>query len=159
MGVVFVDEVLWDVGELDLRILRVVELCREVVVRDVVSDELRPFSGDDAVEEEFAEVEGSGFSSGITCVYAVMAHDGDMSAVSVVLFGAEFANNGCDGDAFRAIERDVAEEDGAEGIGVFDALAGALRFLAEALAEAAELFAIGDIPYWFKFGVAAKLAV
>ena len=146
--VVLVDEVLWDVGELDLRVLRVVERGREVEVRDVVGDELGPFAGDDAVEEDFVEVERSGFSSGITCVLAMFSNDGDTSAVRVVLLGAEFANDGCDGDAFEAIERDVAEVDRAEGIGTFDALAGAGRVFAEALAEAAELFAVEGIPCW-----------
>ena len=88
--VVLVDEVLWDVGELDLRVFRVVKRGRELVVRDVVGDELGPFSGDDAVEMESAEVERGGFSSSITCVYAVFAHDGDTSAVRVVLFGVAF---------------------------------------------------------------------
>ena len=133
---------------LDLCVLLVVERGREVVVRDVVGDELGPFSGDDAVEEEFAEVGRSGFSSGVTRVYAVFAHDGDANAVWVVPFRAEFTNNGCHGDAFDAIERDVAEVDRAEDVGAFDALPGVGRVPAEALAEAAELFAVGGIPCW-----------
>ena len=55
--------------------------------------------------------------------------------------------------------RDVAEVDGAEVVGAFDVLAGAGRVLAEALAEAAELFAVGGIPCWSQFGVAAELSV
>ena len=41
---------------------------------------------------------------------------------------------------------DVAEVDGAEGVGAFDALTGAGRFLAKVLAEVAELFDVGGVP-------------
>ena len=86
------DEVLWDVGELDLRVLRLVEQGREVVARDVLGDELGPFSGDDAVEEDFAEVERGGFSSGHTVVHAIFIHDGDARAVRILFFAAELAH-------------------------------------------------------------------
>ena len=49
--------------------------------------------------------------------------------------------------------------DGAEGVGAFDVLAGVGRALAKALAQAAEFLAVGGVPCWPKFGVAAELAV
>ena len=54
--VVLINEVLLDVGELDLGVLGVVEWGCKVVVGDVVGDERFSLSGYDAVEKEFSEV-------------------------------------------------------------------------------------------------------
>ena len=90
--VVLANEVLRDVGELDLDVLGVVERGCEVVVGDVVGDELCTFRGDHAVEKKFTEVERGGFSPGVTVVHAVFTHDGDARAVWILFFEAEFAH-------------------------------------------------------------------
>ena len=40
MDVVLVDKILWDVGEIDLDVLRIVKRRRQVVVADIVGDKL-----------------------------------------------------------------------------------------------------------------------
>ena len=42
--VVLINELLWDVGDLDFEILGIVKWCCEVVVADVVDDELGSFA-------------------------------------------------------------------------------------------------------------------
>ena len=53
----------------------------------------------------------------------------------------------------------VAEVDGAKGVGAFNVLSGAGRARAEAFAQAAKFLAVGGVPSWPQFGVAAELAV
>ena len=59
-----------------------------------------------------------------------------------------FADNLGVGDLFAAVNGYIYGPYDVEGIGTFDALACVGRVFAEALAEAAELFAVGGIPCW-----------
>ena len=54
--IILVDEVLRDVGELDLAVLGIIERRREVVVSDVVAYESGAFARENTVEEKFTQV-------------------------------------------------------------------------------------------------------
>ena len=103
----------------------VVERGHEVVVINVVGDEFCSFLGEHAVEEKFTKIKRGGFSTGVAVVYAKFTRDGDACSVQVFLGGAELSHHFCDGDVYAAIGWDVVKEDGAEGVSVFDARAGA----------------------------------
>ena len=119
--VILVDEVLRDVGELDVYIFGIVEWRREVVVAGVVGDELGSFAGEYTLDPEFANIDGGGFSSGISGVDDSVAHDGDACAIGVFFLGAELAYDFREGDNFVAVAWDICKADDAKGVSVFDA--------------------------------------
>ena len=137
LEIILVDEVLGDVGELDLTVLGIIERRGKIVVPDVVANESGAFARENTVEKKFAKVEGRGFGSGVAIVHTKFSHDGDARPVRVVFLGAEFADDLSGGDAAAAIKRDVFVEDGAKGVGALHALARAVGADAEPLAEAA----------------------
>ena len=98
VDIVLVDEILRDVGELDLDVLGIVKRHLQVVVDDVVVDKLCSFSGEHAVEKEFAEIKRGGFGSNVAVVDYADAHDGDAHAVQILFFGVELAHHLRDGD-------------------------------------------------------------
>ena len=101
--VILVDEVLRDVGDLDFRVLWIVEWICEVVVADIICDELGTFARENTVKREFTKIEGRGFGTGVAVVYNDFSHDGDACAIGVGLLGAELAHDFCDGDAAAAV--------------------------------------------------------
>ena len=135
--IIFVDEVLRDVGEPDLAVLGIIERRCEVVVSDVVAYESGAFARENTVEEKFTKVKGRGFGSGVAIVHTKFAHDGDARSVGVVFLRAKFADDSGCGDATAAIKRDILVVNGAKGVGAFYALPSAVRASAETLTEAA----------------------
>ena len=101
--VVLVDEVSRDIGELDLRVLEIVEWSAEVVVADVVCDELGTFARENTVKKDFAKIKGRDFCSGVPIVHNKFPHDGDADANGIALLGAELAHDSGDGDAAAAV--------------------------------------------------------
>ena len=137
LEIILVDEVLGDVGELDLAVLGIIERRGEVVVPDVVAYESGAFARENTVEEKFAQVKGRGFSSGVAIIHTKFAHDGDARSVGVVFLRAKLADDSGCGDATAAIKRDILVMNGAKGVGAFYSLPSAVRASAETLTEAA----------------------
>ena len=90
--------------------------------------------GDHAVDQEFVDIKRGGFGSNVASVYNMASHDGDAPVVWILFFGSELAHYLCDSDSFVEIVWDVVKMDDGEGVGDFDALAGAGRAFAYAMA-------------------------
>ena len=91
--------------------------------------------GENADEQEFADIKRGGFGSNVAVVDDAAAHYGDAHAVPIIVFWAELAHHLCDGDSFAAIVWDVVKMDDAEGVGAFDALDGSSWYFSYALAQ------------------------
>ena len=92
--------------------------------------------GEHDVEQYFSEIKRSSFGSNVAVVDDVAAHDGDARTVRILLWRAELTHCLRDGDSFAAIVWDLVEMDNSEVVGDFDALYGAGRSFAYALAPA-----------------------
>ena len=60
---------------------------------NVKSDKLGAFTGNDAVEQELDEVEGSGIGYDVAGTIDVLACDSDESAIGIQLLRAKSTNN------------------------------------------------------------------
>ena len=96
--VIFVNEFLWDVGKFDSDIFRVVKGRAEVEVFYIKAGEACIWCGDDTVDEEFGQLEGSGFGAVVSWVADAIASNCDVRPVWVLLLWSDFTDNACVGD-------------------------------------------------------------
>ena len=100
LEVVFFNEIMWDVPQIDADVLWSIQRGLEVEVFDVKGDKLGAFAGKDAVEEDLDEVNGSCFGADVYGVGDDLPCYVDVSAVMVRFFGEKIANNLGESDAF-----------------------------------------------------------
>ncbi len=115
--IVFVDEFLRNVGELDFDVLGPVEGSAEIEVGDIGGAELSSLSGENAVDQEFDQFEWCHFGVNLARVTDAGAGYGDVSSSWVRFFGADFADNIAVEDFCETIRWYVREVDDVEGIG------------------------------------------
>ena len=135
--VVFLDEFVGDVAEFDSEVLWAFERGVEVEVADVEGGELGSGAREDAVEDKSGKFKGSSLGANIARKANVVAADGDVRAVRVLLFRAGFANHFGVSDFFAAVDSDIFEVDEEEGASAFDPFARAIRRGTNVLAEPA----------------------
>ena len=95
----------------------------KVEVAYVEGGELGSGTREDAVEDEFGEFKGSSWGADIARKANEVAADGDVRAVGVLIFEADFANHFGVSDFFATVGRDIFEADEEEGVGDFDLFA------------------------------------
>jgi hypothetical protein len=158
--VVLIDELLWDGWDFDSDVFGAIERGAKVEVLDVEAGKVCVGRRNDAVEEEFGELEGTGFGTTVARVANAIATNGDAGAIRVILLGTNFTNHSCVRDIREAVVRDVTVVNGAKCIGTRDArLGGVCRGAANALAKAAKLVHIGGVPCCLVGRVSPELAV
>jgi hypothetical protein len=133
--VVFLDEFIRDVGELDANIFGIGHRSVKVKILPVDGAETCTLPGEDAVEEKFDEFKGGGVGADVTRVANPVATNGDTGAVRVILLRANFADHHGMTDLLALVEGDVLEVDEEEGVSTRYPLTGWRRSRTNALAE------------------------
>jgi hypothetical protein len=157
--VVFLDELVRDVGELDAHIFGVGHGSVKVEVFKVNGAEPCALPGEDAVEEELDEFKGCGVGASVARKANPVAAYGDTSSVRVILVWADFTDHHGVADLLALVEGDVLEVDEKEGVGTPYPLFGWRSSRANALAKPPELVSVGGIPHSLVAGVPTKLAM
>ena len=91
--VVFVDEFLRYHVDFDADVLWSVQRRVEIVVVDIGRQELGLWSGADAVEYPFHNLDGACFGARVAMVCNGVATDGDAGSIRICFGGAHFADN------------------------------------------------------------------
>ena len=133
--VVFLDEFIRDVGELDAHILRIRHRSVKVEVLEINGAKLSAFPGEDTVEEEFDKFKGCGVGANVARVANPVATNSDTGAVRVILLYANFTDHHGMTDLLALVEGDVWVVDEKEGVGTSYPLVGWRSSRANALAE------------------------
>ena len=135
-----------------------VEWGLQIKVSYVEGAELGIFLGEDTVDHDFDQFERGCFGANVSCVADAVASDGDLCAIGVSFFWADFADDLGVGDFFASFVGNVVVVNDVEGFGALNAF-GAIWIGADALTEAAEFIGVGFAPDLFVFGVLEELAV
>jgi hypothetical protein len=133
--VVFLDEFLRDVRELDAHIFGIGHRSIKVEVLQVNGAEPCAFPGEDTVEEEFDKFKGCGVGANVARVANPVATDSDTGAVRVILLWANFTDHHGMTNLLALVEGDVWVVNEKEGVGTSYPLVGLRSSRANALAE------------------------
>jgi hypothetical protein len=158
-GVVFFDEFIWDIGELDANIFGIGHRSIKVEVLQVDGAEPCAFSEEDTVEEQFDKFKGCGVGADIARVADPVATDSDMGVVGVILLWANVADHHGMTDLLALVGRDVLVVDEKECVGTFYSLFGWRSPRVNALAEPTQFISIGGIPNSLVAWVTTQLAM
>jgi hypothetical protein len=157
--VVFRDEFVWDVWELDADLFGIGHGSVQIEIFDVDGAEAGTFPGENAVEEELDEFERGLVGANIVGIADSVAAIGDTGAVRIILLRTDIADDHGVADFLALVKRDVVVVDETEGVGTCYPLAIWPRAGTDALAETTEFVGIGGIPHGFVTGVTTKLAM
>ena len=157
--VVFINEVLRDVGELDFDVFGTIQRGAEIEVGDVEGAEACTFAGENTVDHEFDQFKWCRFGADIAWVADAVAANGDAGSVGIGFFGAHFADHLGVGDFFAAVDGYVFVVYDVEGVCAFDSLAISTRVVSNALAETTKFVSIRLVPDGAELGVFAELAI
>lgn len=157
--IVFFDEFIRDIGELDANIFGIGHRSIEVEVLQVDGTEPCALSGEDTVEEQFDKFQRCGVGANIARVADPVATDSDTGAVGVILLWANLADHHGMADFLALGGRDVLVVDEKECVGTFYPLFGWCSPRANALAEPTQFVGIGGIPNRFVAWVPTQLAM
>ena len=135
--VVFLDEFIRDVGELDANIFGLGHRSVRIEILQVNGAEPCTPPGEDTVEEEFDEFKGGGVGANIAGEANPVATNGDTDLVRVILFRANFADNHGMTDLLALVEGGVLVVNDEEGVGTQYPLTCWRRSRTNALAEPA----------------------
>jgi hypothetical protein len=156
--VVFINEVLRDVGELDFDVFRTIQRGAEIEVGDVEGAELGAFTGENTVNNELDKFKGSSFGANIAWVADSVAGYRDSGAVRISFLWANFADNIAVANFFETFGRNVSEVNDMEGICAVHRWLGGVRAFVS-LAETSKFFSIGRAPDVFVLGMFDELTV
>jgi hypothetical protein len=156
--VVFINEVLRDVGELDFYVFRTIQRGAEIKVGDVEGAELGAFAGENTVNHELDKFKWCSFRANIAWIADSVAGYRDSGAVRISFFWANFADNIAVANFFEMVGRNVGEVDDMEGVGAVHRWLGGVR-TSESLAETAEFFSLGGAPDVFVLGMLDELTI
>ena len=156
--VVFVDEVLRDVGELDFDVFRTIQRGAEIEVGDVEGAELGAFAGKNTVNHELDKFKWCSFRANIAWVADSIAGYRDSGAVRISFLWAHFADDIAVANFFETFGRNVGKINDMEGIGAVHRWLGGIRTVVS-LAETAEFFGIGGAPDVFVLGMLDELSI
>jgi hypothetical protein len=131
--IVFVDELVGNIGELDADVFRVVETSSEIEVFDIVANKFGTWTRENAVDLDLEGFEGACVGADVAGIDDTIATDGDSSAIFFFFVGLDLANYLGVRDLFATFERDVFVSDDMKGFGALNAFLGAGRILADAL--------------------------
>ncbi len=133
--VIFLDEFIRDVRELDANIFRLEHRCVKVIVLEVDGAELGAFPGEHTVEEELDELKRGCVGTHIARIANPVAADGDAGAVGIILFRTDFTDDHGVADFLALVGRDVLVVNDEEGVGTRYSLVSCGRAQSNALAE------------------------
>jgi hypothetical protein len=105
--VVFLDEFIRDVGELDAHIFGIWHRSVKVEVLEINGAKPSAFPGEDTVEEEFDKFQGCGVGTNIARVANAVAADSDTGAIGVIFLWANFTDHHSMTDLFAFVKGDV----------------------------------------------------
>ncbi len=115
--VVFLDELLRDVGELDANIFGIGHGSIKVEVLKVNGAEPCALPGEDTVEEEFDEFKGCGVGANVARIANPVSADGDTGSVRIILLWADFTDHHGMTDLLALVEGDVVVVNDKESVG------------------------------------------
>ncbi len=105
--VVFLDEFIWDVGELDAHIFGIWHRSVKVEVLEINGAKPSAFPGEDTIEEEFDKFQGCGVGANIARVADSVAADSNTGAIGVIFLRANFTDHHSMTDLFAFVKGDV----------------------------------------------------
>ncbi len=120
--VVFLNELRWNVRDLDADVFQVGHGSVEVEIFKVNGAESRTLPGDDAVKKEFDEFKGGGVGADIPGEANPGASNGDSGPVRIILLRSDLADNHGMTDFLALEEGDVLIVNAEEGVGIRDPL-------------------------------------
>ena len=115
--VVFTDEFIRDVDELDANIFRIRHGSIKIEVLEVNGAEACALPGEDTVEEEFDKFKRSSVSANITRIADSVASNGDTSSIRVILLWTDFTDHHGMTNLLALVEGNVLVVDEDEGVG------------------------------------------
>jgi len=115
--VVFTDELIRDVSELDANIFRLWHWRIQIEVLKVNGAEACTFPGEDTVEEEFDEFKRGSVSTNVARIADSVASNSDTSSIRVILLGTDFTDHHGMTNLLALVERNVLVVDEEEGVG------------------------------------------
>ncbi len=134
--VVFLDEFLWDIGELDANVFGIWRWSVEIEVFYVNGAELCSLSGEDTVEEQLDEFEQGRVGANVAWIADSITTDGDTGAVWVILLRTNLADDHGVADLLALVGWDVLVVNEEEGVGACYPLTIWHRTRSHALAQA-----------------------
>ncbi len=157
--VVFLDEFVGDVGELDANIFWFWHRSVQIEVLEVNGAEPCILSGEDTVEEKLDKFKQGCVGANVARITDSITANGDSGLVRVILLRRNLTYDHGVAYFFAFVGRDVLVVDEEEGVGTHYPLLCWRRAGANALAELAQLVCIGCIPSCFVTWVTTKLAM
>jgi hypothetical protein len=115
--IVFSDEPIQDVRELDANIFWIRHRSVQIVVLEIDGAEPSSFSEEDTVEEELDRFKQGCVGAHIARIANPVATDGDMGAVRIILFRTYLTNDHGVADFLALVGRDVLVINDVEGVG------------------------------------------
>ena len=147
--VIFIDEFLRNVAEIDADISKAVQWSLEVEVADVEGDIFEDLLREDTVDDEFEYIKQCSFGYHVAWIFDVVTANFNAVVIGILLFRAERAHKfrGC--DFFPVVHGDEVIVDDIEYVCAFYALAFFVRAGTDALEKTAEFICIRCGPCWY----------
>ena len=115
--VVFTDEFIRDVSELDANIFRIRHGSIKIEVLEVNGAEVCTLPGEDTVEEEFDKFKRSSVSANVARIADSVASNGDTSSIRVILLWTDFTDHHGMTNLLALVEGNVLVVNEEEGVG------------------------------------------
>ena len=157
--IIFVDELIRNIGELNADVFGMIERSCEIEVFDIETSEFCTGTRENAVDLKLECFEGACVGANIARIDDTIAANGDASAIFFLFVWLDFANHFSVCDLFASFRWNVFVSDDMKGFCACDALLGASGILADALAETSKFVCIRAVPGVFVFGMTAEGAM
>jgi hypothetical protein len=133
--IVFLDELVQDVRELDANIFWIRRRSVQIEVLEINGAEPSSFPGEDTIEYELDEFKQGCVGAHIARIANPVAANGDTGAVRIILFGTYLTNDHGVADSLALVGRDVLVINDVEGVGTHYPLTSWSGARSDALAE------------------------
>ena len=157
--IIFVDELVRNIGELNADVFGNIERSCEVEVFDIVTNEFSSGTREYTVDLKLECFERACVGSNIARIDDAIAANGDASALFFFFVGLDFTNHFSVCDLLASFRWNVFVSDDMKGFSTCNALLVASGILADALAETTKFVCIQAVPGVFVFGMTAEGAM
>ena len=157
--VVFISEILGDVGYFDLDVLWAVNRILKVKVGDDEAGKIGARARQDTVDRDIDEFKMGNVCDNVARVSDVVAVNGGPCAVGIRFLGVDKTDNLGVGDLFASFDGDILITNEMKIVGALDILAGTVGSFTNSLTETTDFIEIGFIPNLREFGMNTQLVV
>ena len=147
--VVFINELLRDIAELDVEILRVVQWSLWIEVADIKGDTFGDLSREETVDDMFENIKRCSLGSHVSWVFDTVSANRNVNTIGIFIFGTEHAHDLGACDLFSEIHGYVVVVYDIEVVSEFGALGGFVGAGPYDLSETSEFICIGSVTCWY----------